>query len=108
MIWVSYHPNFNPDMLGFIPTFLSDEDPRSAREQFDYHYAFAGGWRPQKGFSMDEAGTLTYGDPNDEDADPPLEVLCESVLREERIYFYHHAYVAIVQKNGSFEVCRMD
>ena len=40
--------------------------------------------------------------------DPPLAPLAETKLRDEIIRVYHSSYVAIIQPDGSFLVCRMD
>jgi hypothetical protein len=103
MIWVSRHPSFNSiEMLGAIPSFLSEYDPRDARTQINEAYAFAGGWQPFPNFVMLEDGTLIYP------GDPPLPVLCSTRLRDEKIYYYQHSWLAIVQPDGSYEVARLD
>jgi hypothetical protein len=102
LIWVAKHPAANEGHLGLIPTFVSDEDPRPAREQFDQNYGFAGGWQPFAGFKMLGNGNMKYPD------DPPTRLLFEAKLREETIRVYESAWVAIIQPNGEFEVCRMD
>jgi hypothetical protein len=93
-------PRCHPDDLGFIPTFIDTNDPRPAREQFDERYVW-GGWRPQDGFTNQEA-VLHYP------GDPPFHPLACFALRDEMIFVYPHAYVAIFQPDGSFEACRMD
>ncbi len=96
------HPKMTLEHLGFIPEMLSEEDPRPVREQLDENYAHGGGWDPFKGFKMREDNSIKYpGDP----AHPPL---ARARLREETIYFYESAWVAIVQPDGSFEISRMD
>jgi hypothetical protein len=87
------------DVLGYIPSFLSEDDPRPAREQFDEHYI--GGWHPQDGFTMKGKYLLFPGD-------PPLEPLAFTMFGEEAIIMYPHSYVAIVQPDSSFQVARMD
>lgn len=101
MFWKKMHPDCTEEMLGFIPFFLSDQDPRSAKEQFNENYAHAGGWQPFEGFKMVDDGLLYPGDPK-------TMLLAETKLRDETIRFYEHAWVAIVQPDGSFEICRMD
>ena len=101
MEWHMRHPEMRPDTLGLIPLFLSESDPRPAREQLDEHYQHGGGWRPIPGFSM-SAEALHYPE------DPPFALLAESKLRDETIRFYDCSWVAIVQPDGTFEVCRMD
>jgi hypothetical protein len=100
MIWVAKHPQFHPEMLGFIPMFLNERDPRPAVEQFNTNYQ--SGWLAQPGFTMAANGNLLYP------GDPPLELLCEAQFRDELIRFYNYEYVAVVQPDGSFEACRMD
>ena len=99
-VWYAAHP-MGLQMLGYIPTFLHDEDPRGAREQFNERYI--GRWDPMEGFSMNlQNGVLRYPQ------DPPLRPVAFAKFREEKIYVYPHAWVAVVQQDGSFEVCRMD
>lgn len=102
LVWTPKHPKAHPDMLGFIPDFLSEEDPRPAREQFDQNYAHGGGWKHFEGFKMLPNGNLKYP------GDPPVALLLETKLRDEIIRFYDCSWVTITQPDGSFEVCRMD
>ena len=108
MLWTQKHPRASTEHLGFIPSFIKETDPRPAAEQFADHYAFGGGWMPFKGFTMLPNGNMQYGDPSEEDADPPTLLLWESFLRDETIRVYDSAWVAIVQPDGSFSVSRMD
>jgi len=105
MQWFKHHPEFHPDHVGLIPSFLSEDDPRPAREQLDTGYVHGGGWNPFKGHELVKAGDsycLTYP------GDPPTPLLASTKLRDERILVFLHAWVAIVQADGSFEVARMD
>lgn len=90
------------EMLGYIPQFLSEKDPRPAREQFDEAYKHGGGWQPFSGFTMLKNGDMQYP------GDPPTRMIAIGALRDESIRVYEHAWVAIVQPDGSYEVCRMD
>lgn len=90
------------ELLGFIPGFLSENDPRPAREQIDSAYQHGGGWSPFEGFKMLSDGNMQYP------GDPPTRLLAETKLRDEVIRFYEHSWLAIVQQNGSFEVTRVD
>lgn len=85
--------------LGFLPEFLSEDDPRSASEQFDTNYI--GGWDPMPGFTL-SAGGLEYP------GDPPLAPIGFTTLRDEKIIFFPYAFVMIEQPSGAFEVARMD
>jgi hypothetical protein len=89
-------------MLGFIPSMLSASDPRPAREQLNAAYGHGGGWDPFVGFEMNPDGSLHYP------GDPPVLALAEAKLRDETIRFYEYEWVAVIQPDGSFEVCRMD
>jgi hypothetical protein len=108
MNWILKHPKATHEMLGFIPFFLSDDDPRPAREQLHEAYAHGGGWVPfprklgNTGFKMLPNGNMKYP------GDPETQLLGESMLRTETIRVYNHAWVAIVQPDGTFEVARMD
>jgi hypothetical protein len=102
MLWVPKHPEAKVDMLGILPSFLSNFDPRPAAKQLDENYRHGGGWSPQSKFTMLPNGDLQYP------GDPPMELLFETKLRDETIRFYNYAYVAIIQSDGSFEACRID
>jgi hypothetical protein len=94
-----------PDLLGFIPDFILEMDPRPAREQINDRYAHGGGWHPfGKGeWVYDPAsGSIKYP------GDPAYLPVAKGQLRDETILVYKHAWVCIVQKDGSFEVSRMD
>lgn len=96
------HPLINHGHLGWIPTFLDADDPRSAKEQLDSNYQHGGGWHPMRGFAMGDGHVIAYP------GDPPLHPIAEAKLRDELILIYRHAWVAIVQKDGTHEVARMD
>lgn len=102
MIWVQKHPQFTLEMLGFIPTFLTETDPRPATEQLNTNYRHGGGWIPQSKFTMLPNGNLSYP------GDPPLPLLAETHLRDETIRFYDCSYLVVIQPDGSFEVARLD
>lgn len=96
------HPRCTVDHVGFIPTFLDEDDPRPAAEQFQERYIY-GGWRNQSGFKKGNVRySLRYP------GDPPLYPIAAMQLRDETIMVYDCGYVAIWQKDGTFEACRMD
>ena len=104
MTWELLHPKMTPEHLGFIPGWLSEEDPRSAREQIHSHYAHGGGWHSfAHGFKFNPA-TYSLSSPGD----PTLRPLAKAQLRTETILFYDHAWVGIMQKDGSFDIARID
>ena len=89
--------------LGFLPSFLSEKDPRPAAEQIHAHYGHGGGWNPQSGFTLHRE-TLALSYPGD----PAMRPLAASKLRDQMIYFYDYSYVLILEKDGKFEVARVD
>lgn len=96
------HPRMTEDALGFLPDFLSERDPRSAREQIDTNYRHGGGWSPMPKWQLRPDNSIRY--PGDEILQP----LASAKLRDEEIFFYNHAWVCIKQPDGSFEVARCD
>lgn len=95
------HPRATQESLGLIPYFFSENSPLSAAQQVDENYSY-GGWDPFKGFKMLEGGALKYP------GDPLMRPIARAQLRDETIYIYQHAWVAIVQPDGQFEVSRID
>jgi hypothetical protein len=95
------HPQMTMDALGFIPEFLSVDNPEPAKEQI--HNTYCSGWHAFQGFTMEpETHVLKYP------GDPKFPPLAQARLRDELILFYDCAWVAIVQKDGSFEISRLD
>ena len=88
--------------LGAIPFFLNPENPSSAAEQFNRHYAHGGGWQPFTGFTLNPDNSIKY--PGDEKLKP----LALAKFRDELICIYPHAWVAVIQPDRSFEISRMD
>lgn len=102
IIWTLRHPEATVEMLGYLPDMLSETDPRPAREQLDSGYRHGGGWCPFAGFELQPDGSIVYP------GDPPMPLLAETTLRDERIRFFDCAWVMILQPDDSFEICRMD
>jgi hypothetical protein len=92
------------DLVGYTPMFLDESDPADARTQLDRNYAHGGGWHDFSGFTFvdGDAPVLTYP------GDPPTEAVAEWRLRDERVILFDHAWVAVVQPDGSIRVARMD
>lgn len=103
-----YQPPSLINAVGFIPMFLSESDPRPAREQFGDNYV--DGWRPTSvGFKLsawdraaEDFPSLVYP------GDPPLPPLAYARLRDELIVVYPSAWVMVIQADGSHEIVRMD
>lgn len=91
-----------PGVLGHIPSMLNDNNPKSAREQLDENYAHGGGWQPIKGFKRRENYAIKFP------GDPVMVPLAAIKMRDEVIVLYRYGVVAIFQKEGTFEVARMD
>lgn len=103
MVWVlNLNEKVTLDHLGLIPGMLDENDPAPAREQLDAAYQHGGGWRPFPGFKLRSDNSIKYP------GDPPYPPLAVSALRDELIIIYEHGWVAIIQPDRSFEVCRMD
>ena len=103
LVFEKKHPKARFSDLGMIPEFISDYDPRRAREQFDTNYSHGGGWGAFDGFTIvDDGASLHYP------GDPPYPLLFETKLRDETIRFYSHAWVGIFQPDGSYEIARLD
>lgn len=89
--------------VGILPDLLSPNINEKAAEQFKYTYAHGGGWNPFNGFEFDpEHLVLSYP------GDPPMGAVAKAQLRDETILVFPHAWVLILQSDGSWEVCRMD
>ena len=101
--WQLHHPRMTIAHLGYIPAFVLKNDPRPAKEQFNERYVY-GGWRPFGAgeWTLGEDNSLSYP------GDPHMRPLASAKLRDETIVFYESAWVAIIQPDRSFEVCRMD
>lgn len=97
------HPKTLPQHLGLIPSFFSQSDPRSAKEQIHERYAH-GGWLPMAKWHWDPSTEfLTY--PGTRSLVP----IARATLHDkETIYIYPHAWVCIVQPDGTYEVTRAD
>ena len=93
--------------LGILPQFISNSDPRSAIEQIHENYAHGGGWYDFKGFSLDFTKplhelTLEYPE------DPPMEILAFTTLRNEIVALFPRSWVAVIQRDGSFKIVRIN
>ena len=101
--WQFLHPRMQFDMLGYIPTFLDDRNPDPAAKQIARNYC--GGWFKMntEKFKLDpETMILRYP------GDPPIQPLARTYLRDEELTFYEHELLMIRQKDGSWELARLD
>jgi len=101
-VWTALRPGITADHLGFLPGFLNEDDPRSAKEQFNENYI--SGWDTFEGFEFDKKRLeLSYP------GDPPTKALAATMLhKKEVIILFEHAWVVIWQKDDSWEAARLD
>ena len=97
----------NMNAAGFLPAFLSENSADDAVTQLNRNYAHGGGWQDFHGFTLhnkDKVGgsTLSYK------GDPDMREISRGVLRDETVILYQCEWVAVVQKDGSYRVARMD
>lgn len=95
-------PQATMELLGLLPSFFSESDPRPAKDQINERYAHGGGWHPMKKWKRTNETTLQYP------GDRPIKPMAVGRLREERIFLYPYSWVMILQPNGDFEVSRVD
>lgn len=97
----------NMEVVGILPQFVSEHDPRPAKEQINQNYAHGGGWDSFEGFTL-----ITSDDGEqyglDYKGDPMMKELSRATFRDETLVFFEHSWLAIIQKDGSFEVSRVD
>lgn len=104
-MWKIVEPH-ETEELGLLPAIFNPADPRPAREQIEDRYAHGGGWRPYgKGkWTIDYAdgGTLRYPE------DPAMRPWAALELNDEMVLVYDCSIIAVVQRDGTFDVLRMD
>lgn len=105
-----WHPEDAVNMLGYIPEFLSVADPRPAQQQLHENYAHGGGWNDFQGFKLhgggDEGGDEEYS--LEYPGDPAYHEVGRAKLRAETVVVFQHAWVAVIQPDGSHRIARMD
>lgn len=97
----------NMQVAGSLPQFFDETDKRGAVAQAHSNYAHGGGWQDFQGFTLkgafkEGAAQLNYPD------DPPTREISRAKLRDELVIMFEHAWVAVVQLDGTFRVARMD
>jgi hypothetical protein len=89
--------------LGFLPSFFSEDDPRTAAEQLNEAYIHGGGYMPMKGWKNPKGRIIEYP------GDKPLYPSAIALLRDETLVFYAEgSWLGIFQPNGNFAVTRVD
>lgn len=94
----------NPSVAAFLVDIFDAKDPRPAREQAQERYAHGGGWNPIAELELTASGKLKYP------GDPPFGELSRAYLplTQEVLILFDYGFVAIIQKDDSYEVARMD
>ena len=91
------------EALGYLPHFLDEDNPDNCVKQLDQNYKHGGGWSKFEGFKMNmKDNSIKYP------GDPPYRPLAKMKIRNETVFVYPHAWVAVVQEDGSYEIARMD
>lgn len=90
------------ELMGYVPFFFSENDSRSAGEQLDANYSHGGGWNPMPKWEHLGDHVIKYP------GDPKLRPIAVGELRDEKIFFYDHAIVAIFGADGAFGAGRVD
>lgn len=90
------------ELMGYVPFFFSEADPRPAEVQLDENYAHGGGWSPMPKWKHLGDHVIQYP------GDPKLRPIALGKLRDEKIFFYEHSIVAIFRPDGSFGAARVD
>lgn len=101
-VWTFHDHRMRLEHLGLLPDMLSEASPDGAVAQFDRTYGYGGGWRPFNGFKLKDDNSLGFP------GDPPLKPLASCKLRDETVVFYDGAWVAVIQPDRTYSVCRMD
>ena len=94
--------------LGFLPEWWRAQyDERPVTQQLHDAYRHGGGWDPLPGFVLQDGNKAQYK-PNDPDRDPPYEPLAIGEANGEKVIVYDHSWVGVINKDGTFEMNRMD
>lgn len=96
----------NMEVVGFLPQFLDERDPRPAIEQIDTAYQHGGGWNDFKGFELVGGGDKPYS--LKYPGDPLTHELSRATLRDETLVFFTFSWLAVIQTDGSYRVARLD
>ena len=95
--------------LGFLPDILMSEDKRPVKEQLEDRYRHGGGWRPIKGFRLAKGKDILAQPALRFPGDPPFKAAAIGKISDETVIFYPQcSLLAVVAKDGSWEVTRVD
>lgn len=107
--WHALVRDFRPSWLGFLPDILLPNDPRSVKEQLEDRYAHGGGWRPIEGFRLQKGKDILLNPTLRFPGDPPFKAAAMTTIGEETVIYYPLcSLLAVVAKDGTWEVTRVD
>lgn len=101
---IHHHPRATMAHWGEIPYWLSDDNLKPAKQQLHEGYRF-GGWQSMKRDSIKMLSGDRYSYPGDPVQSPISEIQMNS---GERVLLYDNAIVVVFDKNGDWDMCRMD
>jgi hypothetical protein len=104
-VWNFLDDRATLEMLGYLPQLIGTQFSGTVAEQLNENYAHGGGYHPfgEGQWRMNPAThILQYP------GDPPFRPLAMTKIREETVYFYNSALLAIVQPDGKFAITRVD
>jgi hypothetical protein len=99
-----FHPRATLAHWGEIPNWLSDASPKPAKQQLHDGYRF-GGWQSMKSDKIKMQPDGKYKYPGDPMQFPISEIRMAS---GERVLLYDSSIVVVVEKDGNWDMARMD
>ena len=102
--WIALDKRVTAEHLGFVPSFLDDDDPDDAATQLDKNYAHGGGFRQTSVEFEVSKDYMSLQYPGD----PPYRALAVCPFRGEMIFLYDYGWVLVRKRDGSRVIARMD
>lgn len=108
-LWTLYDHRFGREVLGLLPALISNEYFGNVAEQLERNYAHGGGYRdltklePDKWVFNKRKKTLRHRAERS-----TFKPIASTQIKDEQVYFYQYALLAIVKPDGSFAVTRVD
>jgi len=91
---------------------ILNSDERTAEDQLADRYAHGGGYAPFDGFTLSDWGWDAWADGSMATmiyaGDPPVTEVSRAALRDQTLILFEHSWLAIIEKDGSFTVTRVD
>jgi hypothetical protein len=112
MLAITLYNGANPEMLGMLPQIFGvvEHEGKTAKEMVNLEYGHGGGWHPFGGdkWSIQHLlgqDVLSYGTDDDAEA---YRIVASWKVGDETVRLWEGSWVSITQKDGAFEVSRMD